>query len=304
MKKLIVINIHFFILTSVLSIGQGIWIEEVLDLNTGLRTGSIEIHGKIYELKPNADLTGANLEGANLEKVNLTGAILREANLNGAILKSANLRASYLLRANLRGTVLTEANLSIANLRETNLIQAYSYQTDFEEANLRFADLSNANLEGAELAGANLEGADLSGANIEGSDFEGANFSVTTDQIEAINANTAKIGITTEQSSAIEANTAKISELTTHSSAQFQTLGDNHKAIEERINLLGQNDLTLIRLIDKSDDSILGEINAINNEMETLKANDTKNAATIGTISPKITRNTSEIAELKPIVEA
>ena len=38
--------------------------------------------------------------------------------------------------------------------------------------------------------------------------------------------------------------------------------------------------------------------------METLKASDTKNAATIGTISPKITRNTSEIAELKPIVEA
>ena len=58
--------------------------------------------------------------------------------------------------------------------------------------------------------------------------------------------------------------------LTTHSSAQFQTLGDNHKAIEERINLLGQNDLTLIRLIDKNDASILSEINAINNEMETL----------------------------------
>ena len=60
MKKLIVINIHFFILTSVLSIGQGIWIEEVLDLNTGLRTGSIEIHGKIYEIKhirDNADKT-------------------------------------------------------------------------------------------------------------------------------------------------------------------------------------------------------------------------------------------------------
>ena len=49
-------------------------------------------------------------------------------------------------------------------------------------------------IEGAELAEPILN-ADLSGANIEGSDFEGANFSVTTDQIEAINANTAKIGI-------------------------------------------------------------------------------------------------------------
>src|SRR2546421_9444778 len=71
--------------------------------------------------KPIIDLSGANLERANL----------READLQGA----------HLVRANLR-----EADLSGANLMRTNL-----QETDLERANLREADLSGAHLEGAHL---------------------------------------------------------------------------------------------------------------------------------------------------------
>ena len=72
------------------------------------------------------NLSGADLEGADLSGVNLEGANLRYANLSGADLRGANLRY-----ANLRG------------------------------ADLRGADLRYANLSGAYLSGANLEGANL-----------------------------------------------------------------------------------------------------------------------------------------------
>ena len=91
-----------------------------------------------------ADLSGANLRGANL-----SGADLSEANLRGADLREANLRVADLSVANLRGANLRGADLSVANLRVANLSKA---------------DLSEANLSGANLSGANLREANLSGA--------------------------------------------------------------------------------------------------------------------------------------------
>ena len=61
----------------------------------------IEQHGKTYEIKPGADLKGANLERADLKGANLYGAYLEEANLLGANLKEADLREANLLEANL-----------------------------------------------------------------------------------------------------------------------------------------------------------------------------------------------------------
>jgi len=58
-----------------------------------------------------ANLTGADLRGANLRGANLTGANLRGANLRGADLTGANL--TY---ANLRGADLTDANLDFSCL--------------------------------------------------------------------------------------------------------------------------------------------------------------------------------------------
>lgn len=87
------------------------------------------------------DLTKANLSGAELSGANLTKTDLSEADLS---------------RANLSG-----ANLSVAHLRRADLSRAY-----LGLANLSGADLSGADLRKAILSGANLHGADLSKANL------------------------------------------------------------------------------------------------------------------------------------------
>ena len=81
-----------------------------------------------------ADLSNADLHGANLR-----WAALSDADLHGANLSGADLRWAALRDADLHG-----ANLSNADLRDA----------DLHEANLRGADLSNANLSGANLSGA------------------------------------------------------------------------------------------------------------------------------------------------------
>ena len=63
-----------------------------------------------------ADLSEANLGGANLSWANLSEANLSEANLGGANLSGANLAEANLGGANLSGANLSEANLSGANL--------------------------------------------------------------------------------------------------------------------------------------------------------------------------------------------
>ena len=60
-----------------------------------------------YEIKPGANLRGANLEYANLRGVDLERADLRGANLVGANLEDANLVGAYLVDANLEGANLT-----------------------------------------------------------------------------------------------------------------------------------------------------------------------------------------------------
>ena len=72
------------------------------------------------------------------------GADLSDANLCGADLHGSNLRCANLYGANLRGSNLRCANLYGANLYGANLY----------DANLRDADLRGANLCGADLRGA------------------------------------------------------------------------------------------------------------------------------------------------------
>jgi uncharacterized protein YjbI with pentapeptide repeats len=73
-------------------------------------------------------------------------ADLIRANLSGADLIGANLREANLIRANLIG----------ANLREADLIRANLSGADLIRANLREADLSGADLIGANLREANF----------------------------------------------------------------------------------------------------------------------------------------------------
>ena len=111
-----------------------------------------------------ADLRGANLSGANLSGADLYGANLSGANLSGADLYVANLS----------GADLSGANLSGADLRGANLYGADLYGADLRGADLRGANLYGANLRGANLYGANLYGADLHRANLYGANLSGA----------------------------------------------------------------------------------------------------------------------------------
>jgi uncharacterized protein YjbI with pentapeptide repeats len=89
---------------------------KILDLNdhelydapnaTTLRDAVIEA------VKASANLSGADLRGANLSEANLSGANLRWANLNGASLSGASLSGANLFKADLSGASLSGANLN------------------------------------------------------------------------------------------------------------------------------------------------------------------------------------------------
>jgi len=65
-----------------------------------------------------ADLSEADLRGANLSEANLSEADLRGANLSGANLSEADLSEAHLSEADLSEADLSGANLSEAGLRE------------------------------------------------------------------------------------------------------------------------------------------------------------------------------------------
>ncbi|MES2788167.1 MAG: pentapeptide repeat-containing protein, partial [Planctomycetota bacterium] len=79
-----------------------------------------------------ANLTGADLYGANLTRANLTGADLYGANLTGANLTGADLYGANLTGANLTGADLYGANLYGANLTaiKNDLIAAILHLPD------------------------------------------------------------------------------------------------------------------------------------------------------------------------------
>ena len=94
-----------------------------------------------------ADLSCANLSGADLRNVNLT---------------YADLSCAHLINTDLSG-----ANLSDANLSDTELWNANLTNTDLSCADLSGADLEYANLSGADLRNVNLWNANLQHANLE-----------------------------------------------------------------------------------------------------------------------------------------
>ena len=97
---------------------------------------------------PNGILEGENIE-AILKEHGLN--CLRDADLSCANLRGANLRDADLSCANLRGANLRGANLSCANLHDANL-----YDANLSCANLSCADLYGADLSCADLSCANL----------------------------------------------------------------------------------------------------------------------------------------------------
>ncbi len=136
-----------------------------------------------------ADLTRANLAGANLRDVDLTrarltGAILRGANLYGAVLRKAHLTGAdlggaVLTAANLRRAILRRAVLSSCDLTGADLSMTDLRSTDLRHANLSRADVRGARAANADLSGANLVRADLLGTHLWGARFAGTLLSET-----------------------------------------------------------------------------------------------------------------------------
>lgn len=121
-----------------------------------------------------ARLNNADLTGANLSRVTLTGADLSKASLSGA-----NLNGAYLLKIRLAGSSLSGANLNGVDLWNTDLTGVDLFRVKLakavlNESNLTGADLREADFRGASLISANLTGADLTGADLTGADLDDA----------------------------------------------------------------------------------------------------------------------------------
>lgn len=93
------------------------------------------------------DLTYADLSGAELRAANLNRADMREANLIGADLSGANLRKANLGLASLVGVDLTGADLTEANLSTTTFHKANLTETDFSQAIIGWTIFGQVNLE-------------------------------------------------------------------------------------------------------------------------------------------------------------
>ena len=117
--------------------------------------GALEYNSAKSEEK--VTLRNADLSGANLEKADLRGADLRGADLQGANFEEAVLRGANLQGADLRGANLFKANLEDANLQGA----------DLEDVNLRLADLRRVKFQGANLTWADLHRAETLGATYD-----------------------------------------------------------------------------------------------------------------------------------------
>ncbi|GIK81506.1 MAG: hypothetical protein BroJett024_26110 [Alphaproteobacteria bacterium] len=100
-----------------------------------------------------ADLTGAVLRDASLQRTDLSGAKLVEIEGTDARFVSAKLTGADLSRSNFRSADFSRADLQGATLKETDL---------------RRSRFFNANLQGADLTGANLADVDFTGAQLTG----------------------------------------------------------------------------------------------------------------------------------------
>jgi hypothetical protein len=131
----------------------------------------------IYFQLPN--LTGVNLEGADLSFAELDNANLNGANLKGVNFYFANARSAFLSQADLRGAVLSNINFEDAilgdidgrgirmhgaKLGRAKLFQAKLKKARFWHSDLTDALLRDADLDGAEFFQTNLEGANLTNA--------------------------------------------------------------------------------------------------------------------------------------------
>lgn len=119
--------------------------------------GALE-DGSLHE----ANLSRANLSGADLHRSSLSHASLQEAVLRGANLQEARLAGVDLMGADLSMANLFRADLSSANMFRARLANANLQETFLFQVDLRGADLRDANLRSARLSNTRLESANIS----------------------------------------------------------------------------------------------------------------------------------------------
>lgn len=144
------------------------------------------------------DLTGANLQRANLRQASAANAsffaadlsfadltLIRapQADFRGATLAGARLTQAVLDGADMRRAVLATAHDGFqlvrpdgtgASLNGADLSEAEAGKVDFSNCSLKGARLRGANLRGAVFTDAVMTGADLAGAQLGGATFHGA----------------------------------------------------------------------------------------------------------------------------------
>jgi len=110
-----------------------------------------------FVLRGADNLSGAQLDYANLREAELRHANLVETNLVKAVLADADLTYANLYRGRLFDAVLQRATLTHANLSSASLTSANLHGTRLLNANLTCASLTNTNLTFCYLVGANLK---------------------------------------------------------------------------------------------------------------------------------------------------
>jgi hypothetical protein len=103
------------------------------------------LHG-FENVRPLVELSGINLENADLKVANLESVALLNARLEGADLRGANLSESMLDESD-----LSEADLLGANLKSAELIGTTLRNTELSEADLSYSQLSQAVFDGTRL---------------------------------------------------------------------------------------------------------------------------------------------------------
>lgn len=127
------------------------------------------------------DLSGADIRRAFTERGALTGDLtiplvdinLNRADLSGANLFGADLRRGFLEHANLTRAQLNGADMEAATLYHAELEGAFLVEVNLRSVLFFGASLKRAHLAGADLSGAQLQQIHLEGANLKGAKLEG-----------------------------------------------------------------------------------------------------------------------------------
>ena len=126
-----------------------------------------------------ANLIGADLSSANLNGANFTEASLTQANLSNATMTGTVFTRATLIGANMNGAGMLQASFTESNVENATFDGASMHQANFDHVNARGAylgnaDMSQANFTGADMAGAVIFKSDLTNANLTGADLTGA----------------------------------------------------------------------------------------------------------------------------------